>query len=70
MADENTLSAKDFGASFKGFMEKVVAQAPTQTPHFVEVLSKHFETNPKELPILGESFTKPEHPNVHLAVES
>jgi hypothetical protein len=34
MSDESPLSIKDFGASFKGFLEQVTAHAPAEEPFF------------------------------------
>ena len=36
------LSASDFGASFKGFMQQMASQAPTEEPHFRSKLLDHF----------------------------
>ena len=40
MADP--ISPKDFGASFKGFMEHMTRQAPAEEPFFRQRLRAHF----------------------------
>src|SRR5262245_19427534 len=63
------LTPEDFGASFKGFMQKMAAHAPTEDPAFVHRLREHFGCEPAGLPIVTEQCEKPEHPNMHTAVE-
>lgn len=64
------ISPKDFGASFKGFMEQMALQAPAEAPFFLERLREHFGTDPSKLTILTEKFSDANHPNVHLAIEA
>ncbi len=57
-------------ASFKGFMDQVVAQAPPpDEPVFRRRLREHFGTDPAALPIVAESFERSDHPNLHLALD-
>jgi hypothetical protein len=63
------ISPTDFGASFKGFMEQMAAQAPTEEPIFLCLLRDHFGKEPSTLPIVAEKFEKYDHPNLHVAIE-
>jgi hypothetical protein len=69
MADD-PISPKDFGASFKGFMEQMARQGPSQEPFFRQRLREHFGADPSKLTIVTEKFTKADHPNLHLAIEA
>jgi hypothetical protein len=64
-----SLSPGDFGASFKGFLEQMSADAPAEDPVFVKHLQTHFDCDPAALPIISEGFDDFEHANVHLALE-
>lgn len=68
MSEDKTVLTKDFAASFKGFMDTVVAQAPKQEPIFLKRLREHFGDEPSRFPIIGESFPSSEHPNLYLAI--
>ena len=63
-------TAKEFGASFKGFLEQMAAQGPAEDPVFVRRLRNHFQCEPTTLPVVTERFETYDHPNVHTAVES
>jgi ATP-dependent 26S proteasome regulatory subunit len=63
-------TAKEFGASFKGFMEQMASQAPAEDPVFLRRLRDHFQTEPAKLPVITERFEIYDHPNVHTAIES
>jgi hypothetical protein len=65
-----TISAKDFGVSFKGFLDQISAEAPAEEPVFRRRLMEHFGCDPKELPALSEKFHAYEHANVHMALEA
>jgi len=69
MADDR-LSPKDFGASFKGFMEQMAHQSPREEPFFHRRVREHFGTDPSKLTIVAEKFSESDHPNVHLAIEA
>ena len=66
----STLSAADFGAAFKGFLEQAVAQAPAQEPFFRQRLRAHFGQDPTTLPIVAEEFDPSDHANVQRAVDA
>jgi len=69
MAD-SPISPKDFGASFKGFMEQMVRQAPTEEPFFKRRLRDHFGADPAKFAIVAEKISDANHPNLHLAIEA
>jgi len=50
MATQEPINTQDFMASFKGFMDKAVAQAPDEEPVFLRSLHAHFGKEPKDLP--------------------
>lgn len=52
------ISAGEFGAAFKGFLERTVA-APDDEPVFAARLRAHFGTDPAVLPIVTEQFEPP-----------
>jgi hypothetical protein len=69
MSNDHPIPASDFMASFKGFMDEVVRQAPApEEPIFLRRLREHFGQDPTNLPILGEQFKRADHPNLHLAL--
>ncbi len=69
MALQEPGNTQDFISSFKGFMDKAVAQAPDkEEPVFLRSLRSHFGTDPKDLPAVKEEFEKADHPNLHLAL--
>jgi len=63
-------TAKEFGASFKGFLEQMASQGPAEDPVFVRRLRNHFQSGPATLPVVTEAFKSYDHPNVHTAIES
>jgi hypothetical protein len=70
VANDQQELARDFVTSFKGALEQVAAQAPAQEPVFLARLRAHFGTDPARLPIVGESFARHDHPNLHLAIDA
>lgn len=70
MADDSPISPKDFGASFKSFMEQMVRESPDEEPFFRRRLREHFGTDPSKLTIVAEKFSEADHPNLHLAMEA
>lgn len=69
MAD-SPISAKDFGASFKTFMEQMARESPAEEPFFRHRLREHFGADPSKLTIVTERFGGADHPNFHLALEA
>src|SRR5687767_11796297 len=70
MADETPLSIKDFGASFKGFLDQVTAQVPVEEPFFFKKLRDHFSNDPALLPTVSEGFAPSEHANIQIALDA
>jgi hypothetical protein len=64
------ISPKDFGASFKGFMEQMARQAPAEEPFFRRRLHEHFGRDPSKFTIVADKFSEADHPNLHLATEA
>jgi hypothetical protein len=63
------VSAQDFGASFKGFLDQMASQTAAEEPVFLRRLRTHFGTDPATLPVVTEQFEKYDHPNVHTAIQ-
>lgn len=70
MSDDEKLTAKDFGASFKGFMEQMARAAPVEEPELRRRAREHFGTEPTALPVVTERLGRPDHPNLHIAIEA
>ncbi len=70
MADDQSKSIENFGASFKGFMDHMAAQAPAEDPVFLRVLREHFSAEPSAFPVVGEKFEGSDHPNLQRAIDS
>ncbi|HEU0037213.1 MAG TPA: AAA family ATPase [Kofleriaceae bacterium] len=64
------ISPKDFGASFKGFMEQMAREAPGEEPFFRRRLREHFGSDPSKFAIVTEKIGEANHPNLHLAIEA
>jgi hypothetical protein len=70
MTDTPAAPATDFAASFKAFLDQMVAQAPERPGPFLERLRGLFGTEPIGLPVVAEQFDVPEHPNLQRAIDS
>lgn len=70
MSDETWLSAASFGRAFRAFLEQSVNERPLEEPPFLKRLAEHLGTDPGELPIITESLSSIEHPNVQAALEA
>jgi ATPase family associated with various cellular activities (AAA) len=70
MAENENPSVGEFGASFKGFMEQMAAQAPAEDPVFLTRLRTHFSTEAVTFPIVAEEFEPSDHPNVQRAIDA
>jgi hypothetical protein len=69
MSDDKPISIENFGASFKGFLEQIATQAPSEEPTFLRHIRNHFNGEPAQFPILTAEFEVSDHPNVQLAIE-
>jgi hypothetical protein len=67
--DEKTLTSKDFGALFKGFLEEATTGGG-EAPFFARRLGEHFGQDATKLPTLSENVEKSDQPNLHLAIEA
>jgi hypothetical protein len=70
MADDQSKSIENFGASFKGFLDQMAAQAPAEEPVFLRLLREHFSAEPASFPVVGEKFEASEHPNLQKAIDT
>ena len=61
---------KDFGVSFKAFLDQVSEATPAEEPIFRKRLREHFGQELDKLPILTEKFAPYDHANLHVAIES
>jgi hypothetical protein len=66
----SAISAGEFGAAFKGFLERTVAATPDDEAMFAARLRAHFGTDPAVLPIVAEHFEPSEHPNLQAALDA
>jgi hypothetical protein len=69
-APGSAVSAGEFGAAFKGFLERAVAATPAAEPVFAARLRALFGTDPAALPIVAEQFVPSEHPNLQAALDA
>jgi ATPase family associated with various cellular activities (AAA) len=63
-------SLADFGASFKGFMDQMAAQAPAEEPVFLALVRQHFGAEPAAFPVIAENFEGAEHANLQKAIDA
>ena len=68
MADDDPGSTKDFGDSFRTFLEQIAAK-PREDAVFLRMLREHFGVDPRTLVVVAESFADHDHVNVHRALE-
>jgi hypothetical protein len=69
MVDES-LSARDFGAAFKGFLEQASAGVRDEEPVFARRLREHIGADPATLPIVTQEFAVTDRPNVQAALDA
>ena len=70
MTDTPAGSSTEFAASFKAFLDQMVAQAPEKPGPFLERLRGLFGTEPLGLPVVAEQFDVPDHPNLQRAIDA
>jgi hypothetical protein len=68
--DEQPLSAREFGAAFKGFLEQAVTEAPEEGSIFLRRIREHLGVDPTSLAVVGQDFEGTDHPNVQVALEA
>ncbi len=70
MTDTPSALSGEFAASFKAFIDQVVAQAPQPPGEFLARLRELFATEPIGLPVVSEQLDVPDHPNLQRAIDS
>lgn len=70
MADKDPKSLQEFGASFKGFLDQMAAQAPAEDPIFLTLIRKHFSAEPAAFPIVNQQFASSDHANAQKAIDA
>jgi hypothetical protein len=68
--DEQPLSAREFGAAFKGFLEQAVTEAPEEGSTFRRRIRDHLGVDPTSLAVVTQEFESTDHPNVQLALDA
>src|SRR5882762_11137892 len=67
---ETNLSAADFGATFKAFMEAMIADAALGSPSpLLDRIRAHVGIDPTQLPVIAEEFDAYEQPNLQVAFD-
>jgi hypothetical protein len=64
------ISAGEFGAAFKGFLEQAAAQAPLEDPYFVGRLKELFGREPYGFPVVSHDFQLRDHPNLQRSLDA
>lgn len=70
MAEETPLSMANFGASFKGFLDKMASSVPQEEPPLLKRLREHCGDDPSRMPILSEEFENADQPNLQQALDT
>jgi cell division protease FtsH len=68
--DEQPLSASEFGAAFKGFLEQAVTEGPREEPPFVARIRGHLDADPSALSVVSQQFESTDHANVQVALDA
>lgn len=68
MADDDN-SVKEFGASFKGFLDQMARSAPKEEPFFLTKIRGHFGVEPAQLPTLQERLELADQANLQVALD-
>ncbi len=68
--DSPGMSAGEFAAAFKRFLDQVGRETPAEEPELVRRIAEHLGTDPRGLPILAEELATFEHPNVQRALDA
>ena len=64
------LSAREFGAAFKGFLEQAANGVPVEEPIFARRIREHLGADPTTLEIVGQTLEVTDRPNLQLALDS
>jgi hypothetical protein len=68
--DEQPLSAREFGAAFKGFLEQAVTDGPEDDPPFVVRIREHLGAEPSALSVVSQEFESTDHANVQVGLDA
>jgi ATPase family associated with various cellular activities (AAA)/AAA+ lid domain len=68
--DEQPLSAREFGAAFKGFLEQAVTETPEEGSIFLRRIRDHLGVDPTSLSVVSQEFEGTDHPNVQVALDA
>src|SRR5262245_17295940 len=68
--ENEDLSARDFGAAFKGFLEQAATGVPVEEPVFAQRVRAHLGTDPAALEIVNRKFDALDRPNVQVALDA
>jgi hypothetical protein len=68
--ENEDLSARGFGAAFKGFLEQAATGVPVEEPVFAQRIREHLGTDPATLEIVNRSFDALDRPNVQVALDA
>jgi ATPase family associated with various cellular activities (AAA)/AAA+ lid domain len=67
--DEQPISAREFGAAFKGFLEQA-AEGPREEPPFLVRIREHLAADPSALSVVTQEFESTEHANVQVGLDA
>jgi hypothetical protein len=71
VAAGDELDVAAFAEAFQRFMADVHRVAGTgETPRMATAIAEHLGVDPQQLPVVGQTFPTPDHPNVQLALEA
>jgi hypothetical protein len=67
---QDDLSARDFGAAFKGFLEQAATGVEAEEPIFARRLRQHLGVDPSTLEIVSRGFEAVDRPNLQVALDA
>jgi hypothetical protein len=67
---DEPLSARDFGAAFKGFLEQAVTDGPNEEAPFVVRIREHLGAEPSALSVVSQDFESTDHANVQVGLDA
>src|SRR5262245_673972 len=68
--DDGQLSAREFGAAFKGFLEQAATGVPAEESVFARRLREHLGVDPSELEVVTQTFDVADRPNLQVALDA
>src|SRR5690242_2589072 len=67
---DDSLRPPEFAATFKAFMDAMLAAVEPPRSPLQERLSTHLDTDTKQVPVVTEEFDNFEHPNLQVALDA